>query len=89
MPVDAQTLLAYVFVVVLLYVLVRLLYGPVRFILRLAYRTLLGAGILWVLNLGGNLLGYHFAINLPTAITAGFLGMPGLVVLFLLQRLAT
>jgi inhibitor of the pro-sigma K processing machinery len=85
--VDPQIVLAYIFALVLVYVLFRLLSGPLRLIFRVAYRTALGAGILWVLNLGGNLLGYHFAINLPTAMTVGLLGLPGVVVLALLRRL--
>jgi len=82
-----QTLLAYFFVLILVYVLFRLLYGPLRLVARVAYRTLLGAGLLWVLNLIGNLAGYHLPLNLPTAMTAGLLGLPGLVVILVLQRL--
>ena len=82
-----QTLLAYFFVLILVYVLFRLLYGPLRLVTRVAYRTLLGAGLLWVLNLIGNLAGYHLPLNLLTAMTAGLLGLPGLVVIFVLQRL--
>lgn len=85
---SAQTILAYFFVLVLVYVLFRLLYGPLRLMARLAYRTLLGAGILWILNLVGNLAGYHLPLNLPTAMTAGLLGIPGIVVIFVLQTLA-
>ena len=71
-----QTLLAYFFVLILVYVLFRLLYGPLRLVARVAYRTLLGAGLLWVLNLIGNFAGYHLPLNLPTAMTAGLLGLP-------------
>jgi len=85
--VDAQAVLAYLFALLLIYVLFRLIYGPLRLVARLAYRTLLGALLIWVLNLGGSLLGYHIALNLPTAMVAGLLGVPGIVVLFLLQRL--
>ncbi len=85
---SAQTVLAYFFVLLLIYVLFRLLYSPLRLVARVAYRTLLGAGLLWLLNLVGNLAGYHLPLNLPTAMTAGLLGLPGIVVLFVLQRLA-
>jgi len=82
---SAQAVLAYLFVLVLVYVLFRLLYGPLRLILRVAYRTAVGACILWVLNLAGNLVGFHIALNIPTAMTAGLLGVPGVVALFLLE----
>ncbi len=86
---NAQTVLAYFFVLVLLYVLFRLLYNPLRWVFRIGYRTLIGAAILWVLNLGGNLLGYHLALNLPTAMVAGLMGIPGVVALFVLGRVAS
>ncbi|RJQ08564.1 MAG: pro-sigmaK processing inhibitor BofA [Bacillota bacterium] len=85
--VSFQTLLAYFFVLILIYVLFRLLYSPLRVVARVAYRTLLGAGILWTLNVIGGLLGYHIPLNVPTAMTAGLLGIPGIVVIFILQRL--
>ena len=85
---TVQTVLAYFFVLILVYVLFRLLYGPIRLIARVAFRTLLGAGILFVLNLIGNLVGYHLPLNIPTAMTAGLLGLPGVVVIFLLNRMA-
>jgi len=87
--VSGQAVLAYFFVLVLIYVLFRLLYGPLRLVARVAYRTLLGALILWVLNLVGNLAGYHLPVNLPTAMTAGLLGVPGVIVIIVLHQLTT
>jgi inhibitor of the pro-sigma K processing machinery len=87
--VSGQAVLAYFFVLVLIYVLFRLLYGPLRLVARVAYRTLLGALILWVLNLVGNLAGYHLPLNLPTAMTAGLLGVPGVIVIIVLHQLTT
>jgi len=84
---SAQAVLAYLLALILVYVLFRLLYGPLRLILRVAYRTAIGAGILWVLNLAGNVVGFHIALNIPTAMTAGLLGVPGVIVLFVLHRL--
>lgn len=86
---DVQTLLAYFFILVLVYVLFRFLYGPLRLLARVAYRTAIGACLLWVLDLGGNLLGYHLALNLPTAMAAGLLGLPGVVLVLVLQKLLT
>lgn len=86
---SGQAVLAYFFVLVLIYVLFRLLYGPLRLVARVAYRTLLGALILWVLNLVGNLAGYHLPVNLPTAMTAGLLGVPGVIVIIVLHQLTT
>ncbi len=86
---SGQAVLAYFFVLVLIYVLFRLLYGPLRLVARVAYRTLFGALILWVLNIVGNLAGYHLPLNLPTAMTAGLLGLPGVIVIIVLHQLTT
>jgi len=85
--VSLELVLAYLFVLLLIYVLVRLLYGPLRFLVRVAYRTLLGAGALWVVNLIGGLFGYHLPLNLPTAMITGLLGLPGLAVVAILRQL--
>jgi inhibitor of the pro-sigma K processing machinery len=87
--VSLQAILAYFFVLVLIYVLFRLVYGPLRLAIRVAYRTLLGALLLWGLNLLGNVVGYHLPLNLPTAMTAGLLGVPGLIVIIILHQLTT
>ncbi|MBB6450621.1 inhibitor of the pro-sigma K processing machinery [Geomicrobium halophilum] len=47
-----------------------------------AVRMMLGALALFLINLFGNLAGLHMPINLFTSAVAGFLGVPGVFMLF-------
>jgi len=83
--VDINTLLAYGFALLLIYVLIRLLFVPIRYVALLAYNGVIGGLILWGLNIVGAYLGFYFPINPITALLAGFLGAPGLALLYALR----
>lgn len=85
---DWQVIAAYAFGVLLLYLIARLLVLPVRIILRLLYNALVGALLLALVNMiGSYLFGIYLPINPVTALVAGFLGIPGVVLLLALQFL--
>ena len=61
----------------LLYLIGLLLLVPMRFLWRLMAGGLLGGLSLWVVNQFSGLTGFSVALNPFTAITVGFLGLPG------------
>ncbi len=84
---DYRVVFAFLFGLLLIYVVVRLLYLPLRWLLVVLYNGLIGGVALWLFNLVGSYLGLHIAINPLTALIAGFLGVPGVVVLVIVQYL--
>lgn len=68
---------------------VRLFAAPLRLALRLVLRlvlsALLGFAALLALNWTGGFTGVTLGFNLPNALTVGVLGVPGLLLLLLLQ----
>lgn len=85
---ELHVIIAYIVGILLLYVIVRLLLLPVRVFLRLVYNALLGAALLALANLiGAYFAGIYLPINPVTALVAGFLGIPGVVLLLALQHL--
>jgi inhibitor of the pro-sigma K processing machinery len=80
-----DVVLAYAVGLVLLYVVGWLLLVPLRIILKFIYNAIIGGIILWLLNLVGGLIGITVAINPVTALIVGFLGIPGLILILLLQ----
>ena len=64
-----------------------LLLVPMKFLWRLLAGGVLGALTLMLLNLVGGLFGFQVAVNLFTAMAVGFLGLPGAVLVILLQIL--
>jgi len=60
---------------------------PIRLLGRLLGYMVLGTVLLVLTNLGGSLFGLHIAINAVTVLTAGFLQIPGVVLLILAKAL--
>lgn len=69
----------------LLFLMGQALWGPLRFLLKIAFRFLLGGLALLLFNLCSAFWGWSFGINALSAFTVGVLGLPGLVLLALLR----
>ena len=60
---------------------------PIKSILKLVINTIIGGAIIYIINLIGANFGFHIGLNIGTAIFAGILGVPGVVVLVLVRIL--
>ena len=69
----------------LLAILLRLLALPVRWFWKLFVNSACGFACLWLLNSVSLYTGLIFPVNGVTALIAGFLGLPGIILLILLQ----
>lgn len=65
--------------------IIRLFAAPLKFALKLILNTLLGFLALFLLGLTAPLTGFALGLNLFNALIIGILGIPGLVLLVLLQ----
>jgi inhibitor of the pro-sigma K processing machinery len=82
---EFNVIFAYVFGIILLYVVGRMFLMPIKLIFRLIYNGLIGGAMLWALNFVGLHIGFTIAINPITALIAGFLGLPGVILLILFK----
>lgn len=80
-------LFGYIIGIVVLYFLGKYLIFPMKIVVKLIYYLIIGGILIAVLNLIGNYLKFNIALNPFTAITAGMLGVPGIVLLFILKSL--
>ena len=85
--IDFSVVLAYAFGLLLLYIVGWLLVMPVKFLLRLLYNGIIGGIMLWILNLVGGFFNVQVALNPVTALIAGFLGIPGVLLILILQHI--
>ena len=85
MQMDYAAILAYAFGLLLLYVVGRALIVPLKIVIRLVYNALIGGVVLLLLNFIGGYFGLHIALNPVTALIVGFLGVPGIIMLLVLQ----
>lgn len=69
----------------LLTLLLRLLVLPIRWFWKLFVNSGCGFLCLWLLNSISGFTGMVFPINSVTALIAGFLGLPGIILLAILQ----
>jgi inhibitor of the pro-sigma K processing machinery len=66
---------------VLVALLFRFLFVPLRLVLKLLLNGLSGLIMLYIVNYAGAWFGFHIGVNPVTALTAGLLGIPGVVLL--------
>ncbi|MCK9216484.1 MAG: pro-sigmaK processing inhibitor BofA family protein [Firmicutes bacterium] len=83
--INLFTILAVFIAIGTIYVIGMLLVLPIRIIIKFIVNGLIGAFLLFIINIFGNIIGITVAINPVTALVAGFLGIPGVVLLLLLQ----
>ena len=84
-PLDMTAIAAYVFGILLLYVVGRIFFMPLRLVFKLVYNGLIGGAMLWAVNFVGSHFAFAVPINPFTALIAGFLGIPGVILLILFK----
>jgi inhibitor of the pro-sigma K processing machinery len=81
----SQKIMAGVLAAFLLIALLRIFSAPIRLALKVLGNTLLGFLALWAVNLTAGVTGIALGLNLMNALVIGILGLPGFVLLLLVQ----
>ena len=81
----SQKLLAGGLAVFFLIALLRIFSTPLRLAIKLLVNTLLGFAALWAFQFTAAFTGITLGINLLNALIVGILGLPGFVLLLLMQ----
>lgn len=82
---DMSTILFYIVGLALLYVVGLILVWPIKKIVKLIGNGILGGLTLFLFNFIGKYFGLSIVINPLNAIIVGFLGVPGVILLLVLQ----
>ena len=78
---------AYALGLIGLYLIGWLLLVPLKVVSKFIVNGLIGGIILFALNYVGKFIGLSIAINPVTALIVGFLGVPGIILILLLQMI--
>lgn len=70
-----------------IYIIGKVLAFPMKRIIKLITNTIIGAVIIFIINLIGSNFGFSIGLNLFTSIFVGILGIPGAAVLIILKLL--
>ena len=85
---DLNVLLSVLFACLLLYLLMKILIKPLFYLLKIFYKGVFGFILLIVVNFTiGSLLQFQLGLNPITAVVAGVLGMPGVVLIYGIKAL--
>lgn len=79
------TIGAYLIGLLLLYVVGMILVIPIRILMKLLINGLIGGVVLFIFNLIGGIFNLSITLNPLNAIIVGFLGIPGVVLILILQ----
>lgn len=86
MGMEINVILAYALGLILLYIVGWALLVPLKLIIKLIWNGILGGIMLVGTNLIGGLIGIQIVINPITALIAGILGIPGIILIILINR---
>ena len=81
----AQLFFAVAFILFLVLITARFFVKPLRFLVKLLFNSLVGLLLLAAFNFVGGFFDFSIPVNIITVLLAGFLGIPGLILLILLQ----
>lgn len=71
----------------LVYILARLITAPVQLVLKLAVNSIMAVVLLCILSMLGEMWSYHLPVNPVTVLIIAILGLPGLVLVAVLNFL--
>ena len=82
-----SNILAYLIGLVILYIIGMILVIPIKILIKLLINGIIGGIALILFNLVGTLFGLSIVVNPLNAIIVGILGVPGVILLLILQVL--
>lgn len=82
---DITTILFYLGGLILIYVVGMLLVVPIKILTKLLMNGIIGGVVLFLFNFIGGMFDLTIAINPMNALIVGFLGVPGVMLLLVLN----
>ena len=77
--------LVFIGAIIALIILVKIFSWPIKKILGLILNVLIGAVLLWLISYFGASFNFNIPFNWVTAAVVGFLGIPGVIILTIIQ----
>ncbi len=84
--ITLQTIIYIVIGIFLLWLIIKLFSTPIKWALKLLLNAVLGFVMLFIFNFLGGFVGLELTVGWLSAIVAGVLGIPGIVLLLLIEN---
>lgn len=82
-----SSILVYILAVIGVCLIAKLLSAPLKLVFKLLANAIIGAVALIIMNYIGSFFAFHIDLNFITALIAGTLGVPGIIILFIIELL--
>lgn len=82
---DTKYVLSFIACIAILFFFGKTFVFPVKKILKLLGNSILGALIIFIINLVGTTFNFHIGLSILNSIIVGILGIPGAILLIILH----
>ncbi len=82
---DGNSVITFLACIVFLFLFGRIFILPLKSIFKLILNSVLGGLLIYIINLIGGAWGFSIGLNFFTSIFVGILGIPGAILLIILQ----
>lgn len=84
---TANLMMAIIFLVVIVFIIAQLIMKPLKLVWKLIINSIVGLVLLMLANFIGAYFDFGLPLNIITVLIAGFLGIPGILLLICFQLL--
>ena len=82
---DGNSIITFLACIIFLFLFGRIFILPLKSIFKLILNSVLGGVLIYIINLIGGAWGFSIGLNFFTSIFVGILGIPGAILLIILQ----
>lgn len=82
---ENYSLLIYISCIIFLIIIGKIFIMPLKKIMKLVINSVIGAGLIYIINLVGANFNFHIGLNWFTIICSGILGIPGVILIIMLR----
>ena len=82
---EINMTIIYIACIFFLFVIGKMFVLPIMKIMKLILNSVLGAALIYLINLIGNAFEFHIGLNIVTSIFVGILGLPGAILLIIVK----
>ena len=83
----SEIVAAAIIAAILIWILYKVFTKPMKLIFKLIANSLIGFVILFLLKIAGAYIGIRVSVGIYSALIAGILGVPGIILLILIENL--
>ncbi len=84
---ENYAFLVYIGCIVMIMIIGKIFVIPLRKILKLILNSIIGAVLIYIINIVGSNFNFHIGLNWWTIVCSGILGVPGVILIFVLKVL--